>query len=424
MVYGFLSRRIWGGLTGVLFLFFTTHQQPSQAVIAEPTTGFSNTDFLVSNVNSPGKIAVYDQNFIFKGYLENNFPLVLGLDILPGGDVVASGNGSSVRRYNSAGISTIIRNAVIGNAGEIKAFRNNRLYFARRSTASGVEELNLVGDSLRSFGAKKYWSVVVLPNGTLWANDPENPENAADVYNLQSGAFIGSFPLDNGQDVAYSMFYSAQTNTVLMSNGIAVYERTLSGAFVRKFTPGDGDLGSCFGVTRGPNGMVYATSSTDTTIHAWTAQGVYLGASSLTLTSTRPANIIWMGNASTRNSSVNAVGTLRNEGSAVQTSLWAANNRNGLGGGLFYADKRNKITVKSVRVNLIRVEGNTARIYGECSINGEGGYAFVATATDFLPSVIGRGDSLQIELSNGYSSGGTFNPGDVKVTGAAPVVIQ
>ena len=50
--------------------------------------GWGPTDFIIADY-SGGHIAVYDQNFVFKGYLDASFTTAAGLDFVPGGNLVA-----------------------------------------------------------------------------------------------------------------------------------------------------------------------------------------------------------------------------------------------------------------------------------------------------------------------------------------------
>lgn len=410
-----------------LLSFSSITPQPVQAVPA--LTGYEPTDFLVAGFDDD-VIAVYDQNFTFKGYLDTNFNEVEALDILPNGNVVAANPdpGFQVRQYNAAGaVVNTFTNSALGYVTDIKSGPNNRLYAATAKTSTSVQELSQGGTALRNFGSKAYYGVAVLPNGTLWATGDDI--SGIDVYSLSSGSFINNIPYDNGQGTAYSLTYDARSNTVLMADADtqAIYERTLSGEFVREYNVPDSEsLDNTYGVTRGPNGKVYATDYIADKVYAWNSTGTYLGAVDISATADGPCNIIWMGNASTYNSSVNATGTLRTKDSSIQTSLWAANNKNGLSGSLFYNDKSNKTVVQSNKITSIVIQGNQAYVYGICTLNGEAGYSFEAIVTDSSPTFLGRGDDIELEvksLGDSFYNSGTFNPGDAKVTGSSNIVL-
>jgi hypothetical protein len=125
---------------------------------------------------------------------------------------------------------------------------------------------------------------------------------------------------------------------------------------------------------------------------------------------------------STLNGSVNGNGYFKGGNSSGQTSFYGAYNKNGLGGSLSYSDTSRKVNITSTQITSIVTQGNTARIYGFCKVNGTSGYEFVLVATDSHPTFLGKGDSFTLEVSNGYTGGGTFSRGDVKVV--APVLVR
>jgi hypothetical protein len=92
------------------------------------------------------------------------------------------------------------------------------------------------------------------------------------------------------------MFLSRSTNTVLLGSNInaGVYERTTSGVFVRFFTSAS-PSSVIFGVTRGPNGDVYATH-TNNTIDRWNSTGALISTTSIAANVSLPINIVWAGN--------------------------------------------------------------------------------------------------------------------------------
>ncbi|MEM1013897.1 MAG: PEP-CTERM sorting domain-containing protein, partial [Planctomycetota bacterium] len=97
------------------------------------------------------------------------------------------------------------------------------------------------------------------------------PGDFIDVHDIESGGLSSRIAFDNGQSSAVSMFYDRNTDTVLTVDIDAdmVFERDLDGNFLRSFEVPDGVVGNAgdpiimntsLGVTRGPNGEVYATN--------------------------------------------------------------------------------------------------------------------------------------------------------------------
>jgi hypothetical protein len=74
----------------------------------------------------------------------------------------------------------------------------------------------------------------------------------------------------------------------------AIYERDLNGTLVRTFTAAGID--NISGVTRGPNGHVYATSSLESRIYHWNMSGSLQGSTLTSANFTYGAGIAWAGN--------------------------------------------------------------------------------------------------------------------------------
>ncbi|MBS1796260.1 MAG: carboxypeptidase regulatory-like domain-containing protein [Acidobacteria bacterium] len=280
-----------------LFLFFLN--------IPTASAQYAATDFLVADYMN-GRIAVYDQNFVFQRYLDNNFPNVCGLDILANGSLVAVSQNQTVRTYNRAGtILTEFTDANLGFPMEIKAGTSNMFYIGTQDSSYSAAEFTGGGTYIRSFAAKTYDAIAVLPGGVLWAGGESQP-GIIDVYDIQSGNLLSTITLDNGQIAAESMQYNSVTNTVLTTEGpmfgyapqdsaAVVYERATNGAYIRTFYSPDPASGY-FGVTRGPNGDVYAADTYMNKIHHWNAAGTYLGGIDISLNAFLPMNVVWAGN--------------------------------------------------------------------------------------------------------------------------------
>lgn len=103
----------------------------------------------------------------------------------------------------------------------------------------------------------------------------------------------------------------------------------------------------------------------------------------------------------------------------ITTTFSGYNNRKGVGGSVIYTDRINGIRLRSTQISSVEINGNTATISGIANVNGIGGYNFVLTAIDNVPSysLIGDGFSLQIAGNEEFFSiNSTFAPGGVRVT--------
>lgn len=275
---------------------------------------FGPTDFLVADF-AFGKIAIFDQNLVFKGNLDASIGGAYGLDFLPNGNVVATGrNAQQIKIYDSSGavVGGFSGNANVNtNSQDLKASSSNLLYLGPGTGV--IAELNLTGTKSRGFGnvGANYSGVALLPSNKMWGY---GIGTTVDVFDLSSGignniAPTSSFTLDNGQGNAISMFFSSATTTVLMTdNGGDVYERNTMGAFVRKFLMSSAPPGTYVarsGVTRGPGGDVYVTTSlggvpgSDARIVRFNGTtGAFISSTDVSANLASPCNIIWAGNIS------------------------------------------------------------------------------------------------------------------------------
>jgi WD40 repeat protein len=264
-------------------------------------TGYASTDFILTEFAS-GRLAVYDQNFAFKGYLDNSFSNPTGLDLLPNGNLVATGYGQDVRTYDRNGNTlSQFSSSQLGAPVDLKV-SGGMLYVGTQYNTHSAAEFTSAGTFMRSFAAKEYQGIAVLPGGVLWAGSEYYP-GTIEVFDLATGNVTDTINLDNGQIAVTSMHYSPATNTVFTTNseGIlltaaggygAVYERSTSGAFVRVFVAPYSF--TSYGVTRGPNGNVYATDYSNNRVVYWDANGIYLGEFP---TLGNAYNLVWAGNA-------------------------------------------------------------------------------------------------------------------------------
>jgi hypothetical protein len=245
-----------------------------------------------------GRVAVYDQDLSFKGLLDPALPSATGLDFTQDGRVVAVARPDQVRVFASDG-STVgsFTDARVGVAIDAKLGDTDLLYVATQESTYAISEFSLDGSFIRSIGAADFLSNAVLPGGVLWAC---GSGASIDFFNITTGSLTGSFALDNGQNIASSMFFSESSGTVLttdhLGSNVSVFERNTDGSFVQAFQT---TSGSSYGVTRGPNGIVVATDCDNNRIVRWQANGVFIDSTSIAANSICPVNILWAGNAVT-----------------------------------------------------------------------------------------------------------------------------
>ncbi|MEM6334669.1 MAG: hypothetical protein AAF823_15155 [Planctomycetota bacterium] len=300
--------------------------------------GWDDDDFIIAG----NRLAVYDYDFTFKGYLDNFDPV--GLDFDHSANLVVSGTVLDDEFVPTQGISVYASNGeLVPEAG----FLNNDLgrvldtkvgpdghYYAGTTLLSsfgdrdvgglveflpdGTTGREFLGRSVSTggrgggsggvdFAVKNHSSVAILPNGTVWSGVGSThldvaPNTYVDAFDVQTGEYLETIALDNGQIVATTMRYSSATNTVLMvDNSIGVaFERDLSGAFLRSF---DSPVStSALAITRGPNDDVYLAnieSISPAVISRFSSDGVFQ--ESYELDDVRfITNIVWAGNARDR----------------------------------------------------------------------------------------------------------------------------
>lgn len=272
-----------------------------------PLSGFDFDDFIVAYSISDN-IAVFDNDFTFKGFLDPDFNGVTGLDFDAQGRIVAvSAIDDEVRVYTPDGnqVSSLgFANPALGAAIDLKVGPSGNYFVGTQSSsgAIGVAEFTPSGDAVRSFDnpdgtdSADYDGVALLPGDVMWAGGFQAPPgDFIDVYDTVTGDLSGRIPLDNGQSSAVSMYYDPDTSTVLivdidfgenlLSDSDRIFERDLDGSFVRDFAVPDlaaAAMLTPLGVTRGPNGEVYATNqgtlgdADGNGIFVWDASGDFI----------------------------------------------------------------------------------------------------------------------------------------------------
>lgn len=258
--------------------------------------GWGPTDFIIADFGG-GHLAVYDQSLVFKGYLDASFATAAGLDFVPGGNLVATGQGNQFRQYTPAGgVVTNVTNPAVGAPADSKVGPGNLVYVGTQTTLNAVREFTLAGAPLRTFGNLDYVAVAILPTGSLWAGGNDQT-GFIDVFNIGTGLLTSTLPLDHAQSVASVMSYSAATNTILTTDSGTgnAFERGLAGNWIRTFS-GLG-ITQTYGITRGPGGDIYATDFNNSRILHWLANGTFVGPISISANVTGPFNIVWAGNS-------------------------------------------------------------------------------------------------------------------------------
>jgi hypothetical protein len=102
-------------------------------------------------------------------------------------------------------------------------------------------------------------------------------------------------------------------------------------------------------------------------------------------------------------------------GGKANFGVAGGNKNGGLWGHLQYNDHgANGPKVHGTGVTLYTVTGPTSRhIEGTCDVNGQGGFTYkVDVADNGQP---GENDTFAIQLSNGYSAGGTLGGGNIQL---------
>lgn len=273
---------------------------------------FGQTDFLIADYGG-NRIAVYNQSLAFQNYLDTGFNQVAGLSQLSAATIAAGGGTPGrIKVYDSTGaVLQDFTNVNIGATSDLKSSGGNLLFVGTQNAGSSVAVFTSAGTFQNSIGSNAYSAVAVLPGNVLWA--VVNNGNTVDVFDITTGSPITTIPLNNnGQMQADSMFYSATTSTVLIVDSFtnSVFERTLTGAFVRQFTGG----GATLGVTRGPGDDVYATEFNPSRVHRWTSTGTYMGSTDISANVTGGFNIIWMGNLAPTAASISVSGRVMDAG--------------------------------------------------------------------------------------------------------------
>ena len=226
--------------------------------------GWGPTDFLITGApNFPDRIGVFDQSFAFKGYLDQNFLGVQGMDFDAQGNLVAQASLSTnpeVRVYSPSGTRIggfFTNNPSLQFTGDLKVAPDGNYAFG--SFTAGVQVYTPGGTFVRQYGSGDSRGITYLPGNRLWSG---GAGTTVHVFDMISGAQVGTFTADQ-QTMSYSMQYSAMTNTVLVVDADrdlgGVFERALTGTLLHQFHVPIPQT-DCTGATRGPGGHVFGTT--------------------------------------------------------------------------------------------------------------------------------------------------------------------
>lgn len=261
--------------------------------------GWDSNDFIISGGPSfTTRIGVFDHDLTFKGFLDDDFVFNTGMDFDAAGNLVAVGGGNAreVRVYSPSGarVGGFASNMYFAVPGDIKVTPTGEYLVAMNITGPGIGARRFTpqGALLREYTSNSTRGAVVLPGNRLWLAGPG--ATAVNVFDLDTGSNLGSLPIA-GLAGVYSMRYSATTDSVLIATvqSNAVIETDLSGVVLRTFVSPFATSFSA--VTRGPDGHVFATATSNSRVLEWDSVGAYIGETS-TLGSTGSAvAIVWAG---------------------------------------------------------------------------------------------------------------------------------
>lgn len=260
--------------------------------------GWDSDDFIISvGPSFITKIGVFDHDLTFKGYLDDNFIIVAGMDFNAAGQLVAAGGGNAreVRVYDSSGarVGGFSNPTLLAKAGQLDVAPNGNYLIASGEfngppgTVS-VREFTPQGALVHEFLARGAFGASAIPTNRVWSGQAGS--TGVDVYDLSTAQNLGTISIA-GLDGVEEIVYDPQTNTVLIATteSGAVIETDLLGTVIRTFpTPDNRGLTD---VTRGPDGDLFATRGH--TIYRWNSNGQFVSAT--TFPDMAVASISWAG---------------------------------------------------------------------------------------------------------------------------------
>jgi hypothetical protein len=261
--------------------------------------GWGPTDFLITGApNFPDRIGVFDQNFAFKGYLDQNFLGVRGMDFDAQGRLVAvSFLNPEVRVYNPdgtrAGGFTLATSPVLESGGDLKVAPDGN--YALGTISNGVRVFTPQGRFVRQYGSGGGGGVTFVPGDRLWVG---GVGNTVKIFDTGTGAEVGTFTA-GGQVNSGGLRYYSSTNSVLMVDGDrdagGVYERDLTGALLQQYHIPIAQT-NCNGASLGPgNDLFGTTNDLFVDVVHWHSDGGVAGTFNIYPSTTVPGGILWAG---------------------------------------------------------------------------------------------------------------------------------
>jgi hypothetical protein len=259
--------------------------------------GWDSDDFLIGGgPNFTTRIGVFDHDLTFKGYLDDNFLTVGGMDFDADGHLVAVAQAlHEVRVYDSSGarVGGFIRiDDLLGTSADLKVAANGDYIIATQNFGGGdgAREFAPDGTFMRQYGGGWILGAAVVPANHLWTGGVGS--SSVNIFDVGNSTQAGTLTIA-GMHGDFSSSYSASTKTVLLvdTNGGHIIEVSLSGDVIRSFAPPT--LTDLAAAVRGPGGDVFATDDNQHVLR-WHANGDFVGSASL------PANflgggIVWAG---------------------------------------------------------------------------------------------------------------------------------
>ena len=262
--------------------------------------GWDRDDFIITGApNFPDRIGIFDHDFTFKGYLDQNFLGVQGMDFDPSGNLVAQASLTStaeVRVYSPNGtrIGGFTSNEpALQFTGDIKVAPNGN--FALGTFVSGVRVYTPLGTFVRQYGDGDSRGIEYVPGDRLWSG---GAGTTVRIFDTDSGAQVGSFTA-SGQTQSYSMQYSPAEDTVLVVDADrdlgGVFERDLNGMLVQEFNLPVAQT-NCYSATRGPGSDVFGTTNgLFIDVVRWLPNGTVAGTMDVYPNNITSVRILWAG---------------------------------------------------------------------------------------------------------------------------------
>jgi hypothetical protein len=183
---------------------------------------------------------------------------------------------------------------------------------------------------------------------------------------------------------------------------MTVYQDSASGATVTFSVTASDNCGSPTIICTPPSGSIFPLGTTTVNCTATDPSG-NTATGSFTVTVVPPP--------STAGARVTGGGSINVSGGQATFGMVEITRYNGeVTGNLTYQDHLTGAMIRSLRFTALVVTGSHARVFGKASINGSGEFDFVVDVDD-LGEPGGGVDQFRIDLSTGYTAGGTVLSG-------------